>query len=243
MAGNLRNQGTPPLGAMDWSLDDKRDVVTAFHKLFYDCADDTWKNIKWMGTPIQKNPLDLFIYAEILHETRPDVIIETGTADGGSVLFLASMCDGLQNGRVLTIDISERPKLPFHPRITYLTSNSVGQYAIDYARSFIEYEATKYDVIGSDPIKQRVMVILDSDHSKDHVLKEMELYGQLVTPGCYMIVEDGNLHGHPVWLEYGPGPMEAIAAYLCKHSEFVIDKSREKLMLTFNPNGYLRRIE
>lgn len=238
-----RSHGNPPVGAMGWTKNDKRDAITAFHKLFYDCGEQTWKNMHWMGIPVHKNPMDLWIYAEILHETRPDVIIETGTLFGGSALFLASICDGLKNGRILTIDSVQREKLPFHPRITYLTSDSTGEYAVDYARSFIEHVARKYTTIGNGDAKFRVMVILDSDHSANHVLKEMELYGSLVTPGCYMIVEDGNLHGHPVWYEYGPGPQEAIAEYLQKHPEFAIDRSREKLMLTFNPDGYLLRTD
>ncbi len=85
------------------------------------------------------------------------------------------------------------------------------------------------------------MVILDSDHSRDHVLRELELYSPLVTPGCYLVVEDTNVNGHPVSPEFGPGPMEAVEAFLETTNDFEVDRSREKLLLTFNPSGYLRR--
>ena len=85
------------------------------------------------------------------------------------------------------------------------------------------------------------MVILDSDHSRDHVLRELELYAPLVTPGCYVVVEDTNVNGHPVVPRFGPGPMEAVQEYLATTDAFEVDRSREKLLLTFNPSGYLRR--
>ena len=87
------------------------------------------------------------------------------------------------------------------------------------------------------------MVILDSDHTRDHVLRELELYAPLVTPGSYLVVEDTNINGHPVAPEFGPGPMEAVEAFLETTDEFEVDRAREKLMLTFNPSGYLRRVE
>jgi cephalosporin hydroxylase len=85
------------------------------------------------------------------------------------------------------------------------------------------------------------MVILDSDHKRDHVLAEMRAYHDLVTPGSYMIVEDTNVNGHPVWPEHGPGPMEAVELFLRENSSFQIDHRCENHLLTFNPNGFLRR--
>ena len=83
------------------------------------------------------------------------------------------------------------------------------------------------------------MVVLDSDHARDHVLKEMEIYGPLVTAGQYMIVEDGNINGHPAYPDFGPGPWEAIDEFLPRHPEFEADRSREYLLVTQNPRGYL----
>src|SRR4029453_18505142 len=87
--------------------------------------------------------------------------------------------------------------------------------------------------------KSSVLVVLDSDHTRDHVLAEMRAYHALVTPGSYMIVEDSNVNGHPVWAKHGPGPMEAIEAFMRENSDFAIDKQAEKFLFTFNPNGYL----
>ena len=86
------------------------------------------------------------------------------------------------------------------------------------------------------------MVALDSDHSEPHVSEEMRLYGPLVTPGCYMVVEDSNLNGHPVQAQWGPGPTEAIQKFLSENGGWLVDESRERSLLTFNPGGSLLRI-
>lgn len=86
------------------------------------------------------------------------------------------------------------------------------------------------------------MVILDSDHHKEHVLKELRTYSRFVTLDSYLIVEDTNINGHPVYLDFGPGPMEAVEEFLTENSQFFVDRTKEKLLLTFNPCGYLRRI-
>ena len=87
-----------------------------------------------------------------------------------------------------------------------------------------------------------MLVVLDSDHTRDHVLKEMHIYGPMVTLGSYIIVEDSNLNGHPVNPAAGPGPMEAIDAFLEESDGFVIDATREKYLVSFNPRGYLKRV-
>ena len=86
------------------------------------------------------------------------------------------------------------------------------------------------------------MVILDSDHGKDHVLNELRTYSPFVTKGSYLIVEDTNINGHPVLHDFGPGPMEAVEDFLKENQNFTVDKSKEKFYLTFNPKGYLRKI-
>jgi cephalosporin hydroxylase len=164
-------------------------------------------------------------------ETRPDLIIETGTNMGGSALFLASMCDLLSNGEIVTIDIGERPDRPDHPRITYLLGSSTDPDVLAQLTSKLESA-------------NRVMVILDSDHSEGHVFDELTTLGPLVTPGCYLIVEDTIVNGNPVLPDFGPGPAEAVTRYLNdRQSLFVVDSSREKFHLTFNPGGYLRRTD
>jgi cephalosporin hydroxylase len=201
-------------------------TIDDFHRLYYDS--ETWKNTHWLGVPALKCPLDLWVYQEILFETKPDLIIECGTFMGGSAFFLASIFDLMGHGRVVTIDVEDRGPRPKHKRITYLLGSSVAQETVARVRRHIKRN-------------ERVMVILDSDHTRDHVLAEMRTYGPLVTPGCYMIVEDTNINGHPVYEDYGPGPMEALDLFLAENSDFEIDPAREKFFLTFNPRGWLRR--
>ena len=205
-------------------------LLDEFHKFYYDSAilKEGRGTTYWLGVPALKLPQDLWIYQEILHELKPDVIIETGTAAGGSALYLASLCDLLNQGRVITIDIEFRADRPKHPRITYLTGSSVSPSIVEQVK-----QAIKPGEI--------VMAILDSDHTEKHVLEELRVYAPLVTPGQYMIVEDSNVNGHPVDSAHGPGPMEAIDVFLKENSQFGIDKAREKLLLTFNPRGYLRK--
>jgi cephalosporin hydroxylase len=218
-----------PVGGDTKSLVDRGAVVDAFHRLYYEVG-TTWKETFWLGQPVQKCPFDLWAYQEILVETRPDLIVECGTYLGGSARFLASVCDELGQGRIVTIDILERPGRPRHRRITYLHGSSTDSEVVERVRR-------------RSRRAKRVMVILDSDHTRDHVIRELELYGPLVTHGCYLVVEDTNINGHPVSGEFGPGPMEAVKSFLERSDAFEVDRSREKLLLTFNPSGYLRRRE
>lgn len=204
-------------------------VVDAFHRLYYDQPERTWNNTYWMGVRTQKCPLDLWVYQEVLFEVRPDVIIESGTCQGGSALFLASICDLLRNGRIFTIDIDPEPSRPKHKRVRYLLGSSTDAAVVDSVRRRIKP-------------KDRVLAILDSDHSKEHVTNELYAYAPLVTPGSYLIVEDTNINGHPVNPEFGPGPMEAVHEFLLENSDFEIDRSREKFLMGFNPGGWLRRV-
>jgi cephalosporin hydroxylase len=202
-------------------------VVREFHRLYYNSASRTWSNTFWLGTHTQKCPLDLWIYQELLHELRPTAIVETGTASGGSAHFLASVCDLLGHGEIVTVDIEQRER-PSHERVTYLTGSSVAPEILARVTEFVGGRAP-------------VLVILDSDHSRDHVLEELRRYSPFVTPGSYLVVEDTNVNGHPVRPDFGPGPMEAIDTFLGESSAFEIDLDREKFWLTFNPRGFLRR--
>ena len=203
-------------------------IVRPFHRLFYESGTRTWSSTRWLGTPAQKCPFDLWVYQELLYELRPEVIVECGTADGGSAHFLASICDLLGSGEIVTIDIRQLAGRPVHDRVTYLTGSSIAPEIVDNVRERVEGRSS-------------VLVLLDSNHERDHVLAEMRLYGPLVTPGSYLVVEDSNVNGNPVLPEFGPGPGEAIDAFLAETDEFEIDESREKYFLTFNPRGYLRK--
>jgi cephalosporin hydroxylase len=181
-----------------------------------------------MRVPCLKCPLDLWIYQEIISEVRPDLIIETGTAFGGSALFMAHILDILGKGEVLTIDTDDTISRQAHPRITYVRGSSSNADLIG-------------SILSNRPDEAR-LVVLDSDHSKAHVLKELELLSPHVSVGSYLIVEDTNINGHPTLPRFGEGPYEAVTEFLKTHPQFEVDETREKFLMTFNPRGYLRRI-
>lgn len=204
-------------------------VVDNFHRVYYHNSRQTWKQTRWRGVDVWKNPLDLWIYQEILHEVRPDVIVEAGTKFGGSAYFLANICDLLGTGRVVTIDITPQPDRPTHDRITYLTGSSTDPAVIEQVDQI---------VAGG-----RIVVLLDSDHNAPHVLAELRAWHSRVPVGSYIIVEDTNIHGHPVFDRHGPGPMEAVDEFLAENDQFVVDEAQHKFMFTFNPRGYLKRVK
>lgn len=207
-----------------------RFISNQFHKLYYHSPARPWLNTHWLGIPVLKCPLDVWIYQEIIHEIKPDVIIECGTYKGGSALFFAALCEFIKHGRVITIDIQEDAQRPKHERITYLLGSTIAPEIVAQVRALIKPNET-------------VMAVLDSDHSMQYVLQEMKIYGELVTPGSYLIVEDTSINGHPVAPQYGPGPMEAVQVFLQENNSFVVDKTREKFFMSFNPNGYLKKVK
>lgn len=206
-------------------------IVEQFHKLYYSNGGRTWSgNTSWLGYKVLKCPLDLFIYQEIIYETRPDAIIEVGTGNGGTTHFLASICDFINHGKVISIDTentNHKSILPIRNRITYITGSSISENTINQIKNIIRE-------------KDKVMVILDSDHHKNHVLQELYIYGQFTSKENYIIVEDTNLN-HPMPTNF-EGPMEAIDEFLKTNQDFIIDESKHKFYLTFNPRGYLKRI-
>ncbi len=202
------------------------ETVDDFHRAYYESQ--VWKSTLWLGVPAQKTPSDLWIYQELLYELRPRVIIETGTAHGGSALYLASVCDLLRRGEVISIDIHDPGNRPRHPRITYVGGSSTAPEVFNRVVELLSE-------------REPVLVILDSDHAEEHVLAELRLYAPLVTPGSYLIVEDTNVNGKPVFPDHGPGPAEAVETFLAGNPGFTVDRGREKFLLTFNPGGFLRR--
>lgn len=201
------------------------DATDRFHVLSYTdgALDDTF----WFGRPIQKSPLDCWVYQEILFELRPDLIVETGTYLGGSALFFAHLCELLGHGEVVTID-RQRRGIVDHPRVTQLVGDTLSRGVLD--------------AVAERAAKARcVLVALDDDHSAPHVLRELAAYGPLVTPGSYLIVEDTNVNGHPVMPGHGPGPHEAVEEFLRTNEDFFVDRGREKFLLTYFPGGWLRK--
>jgi cephalosporin hydroxylase len=209
----------------------ERKIADAFHLMYYNSR-HTWNegNTKWMGIPCFQNPLDMWILQEIIFETRPTIIIECGSFMGGGSLFFANMMDAakIEHGAIVSIDVANRSEAK-HSRIIKLEGRSTSSLTLDRLKSFIEEE-------------DKVMVVLDSDHTTENVSNEMRIYAPMVTPGCYMVVMDSNLGGHPIDIpEIGPGPMLAIEQFMKTHDEFEIDRSKEKFYFTFAPSGWLKK--
>jgi cephalosporin hydroxylase len=129
----------------------------------------------------------------------------------------------------VTVDIEDHPAKPKHPRITYLLGSSTSPEILAKIREAIRPG-------------EKVLVDLDSDHHKEHVLNELRLYSPLVTPGSYLIVEDMHFNGHPILPKWGPGPTEAVEEFLRSNADFQPDRTREKFGMTFNRGGYLKRL-
>jgi cephalosporin hydroxylase len=212
---------------------DHDQVIRDFNRLYYGGPDGQplIGTTTWMGVSAQKYPTDAWIYQEILWRTRPAVIVETGVNSGGTTLFLATVCDAMAAGEVIGVDITlERvhPRVRGHPRITLIEGSSTDPAVVSRV----------HDVCRGRP----AMVILDSDHTREHVAAEMEAYAPLVPPGHYLVCEDTNLNGHPVYNHFGPGPWEAVQEFLRTHEGWTVDRSCERLLLTANPGGYLLRV-
>jgi cephalosporin hydroxylase len=182
----------------------------------------------WLGVPTWKLPSDMWVYQEILSETRPELLIETGTQYGGSALFYASVFDLLGGGEVVTIDIDTsgvHETVRAHPRVTVVEASSTDPKVVEEVRARAS--------------ARRTMLILDSDHKEAHVAEELRLWSEVVSPGCYLVVEDTALG-----TEYLPGwggSLAAVEEWLPAHPEFSRDIGREKYLVTVNPGGYLVR--
>ena len=137
----------------------EEDITSSFHRQYHNnWWDRTILHTFWLGVKTMQTPLDMWVIQEIIHETKPDVLIETGTLEGGGSLYYASIFDLEKHGRVLTVDIEDHPAKPKHPRISYYIGSSTSPEVTSAMRAAIEPG-------------EKVMVILDSDHSKEHVLK------------------------------------------------------------------------
>lgn len=206
-------------------------------------------NFSWMGRPIIQYPQDMIAMQEIIWAVKPDLIIETGIAHGGSLIFSASMleliaaCDGVEGGEVLGIDIEIRPhnrkaieEHPMFKRISMIEGSSIAPDVIAQVRE----KASG---------KKRILVCLDSNHTHAHVLAELNAYGPLTSVDSYCVVfdtliEDMQESAYPdrPWGK-GDNPKTAAWEWLKTHSEFEIDKSiHQKLLITVAPDGYLKRI-
>lgn len=209
------------------------DVLNNFHRLWYG-NQNTWMKNKWFGILTRQNPMDIWVTQEIIVETKPDFIVETGTFYGGSALVWATIIQQVNpKGRVITVDIEdftqEAKKLPlWKEKVDFFLGSSVAPEVVEAVRKRVE--------------GKKVLVIFDSDHRKDHVLKELFAYSPFVQVGGYIIVQDTNSNGHPVTPGWGPGPMEAVEEFLAVNKHFESDIDRERLLFTFCPRGFLKRV-
>lgn len=200
----------------------------------------------WMGVPIIQRPADVLALQEVIFETQPDVIVETGVARGGSVVYQAALLQmiGKKDGLVIGVDIDIRAhnrdtieKHPMAPHIRLIEGSSVAPETLARVRALI-------------PAGAKVMVILDSDHSRDHVLAELRAYSPLVTPGQFLIAADTILgyfkpEQAPTYysrlLVRGDEPLAAVDAFLKDNADFRKDPINGKLIMSSSPGGFLRR--
>ena len=196
--------------------------------VYYDGRELLFKKCRWMGFPAWKNPLDAWIYQEIVHDTKPDVIIEIGSMEGGSTLYFAHLLDLLGHGEVVSIDIDRSRFHVKHERILAITGSSSSPEVITKVFELCQGKSA--------------MVVQDGAHDKASVLSDLRSYCKLVPVNGYFIVEDGvaDLLWPVDW--YGNGPLAAVEQFLTENPDFVADAEKERYLLTYNPRGFLKRI-
>lgn len=206
-------------------------------------------SFSWMGRPVIQLPEDMLRIQEVIYRVKPDVIIETGVAHGGSLIFYASLFEAMGRGRVIGIDIEIRPHnraaIEAHemfPRITLVEGSSVAPEIVAQVGALVAPGET-------------VLVLLDSNHTKAHVLAELEAYGPFVTPGSYIVATDGIMkevvgapRTSPDWS--WNNPLDAAAEFAASHPEFVLEEPmfpfNEGVVterVTYWPKGFLKRVE
>ena len=186
--------------------------------------------VSWMGVKAQKMVLDCWVYQQIIHDTRPEVIIEIGNAEGGSTKFLANMLDIVGNGQVIAVDIDHSSFKGQHPRTSLVTGDSLSPETL--AR------------VGDLTHGRKGLVIHDGDHSREHVLADLRAYSNFVAVGSYLIVEDTvhDLFRAGDGLGRVNGPLSAVEQFLKEDKRFRVDSECEFFLMTYNPCGYLKRL-
>lgn len=193
-----------------------------------------WQS-KWLNMESSQIPCDNWVMQEIISEVKPDFIIETGTGYGGTALFYATVLEKVnENGKVITVDIQ-----PHSPKVAAFKTWR------EKVR-FIQGSSTSPDVIDAiaKQVKgHKVLVTLDSDHSKAHVLKELNLYSDFVSVNSYLVAQDTNIDKLKAMPGFGPGPMAAVKEFLKSNKNFIVDRNRERYILTNHPSGFLKRVK
>jgi len=198
--------------------------------------------IDWLGVPVIQTPEDLVLMQELFFKVQPNFVIETGIAHGGGLIFYASLMELLGKGKVIGVDVNirehNRKAIEAHPlfkRVEIIEGSSISADTILKIKSRV-------------PMKSKVIVCLDSDHTKSHVLKELELYESIINVGGYFVVfdtissllADCGIAGKKY---ISNSPKEAVSEFLRKNNKFEVDRSFNKLFVSSSPDGFLRRVK
>jgi cephalosporin hydroxylase len=206
--------------------------AAAHHRVMYE--------VSWLGRPTIQFPTDIVVIQELLWDLKPDVVIETGIAHGGSLVLSASILELIGKGKVIGVDIEirahNRAAIEAHPmkkRIDLIEGSSVSPETFDQVRK-------------ASAGAKSVIVFLDSNHTEAHVLRELELYSTLVTPGSYIVAHDGAQawvwdipNGKPEWKD--DHPLGAIEIFVSAHPNFAVDEQRNRFGITSSPRGFLKK--
>jgi len=239
-------------------VDGRESRVPLYSKAGFELLSELWLKVgwnqkytytfSWLGRPIIQLPDDMIRIQEVIHAVRPDVIVETGVAHGGSLIYYASLCTAMGHGRVIGVDIEIRPHnraaIEAHPLarlVTLIEGGSTDPAIVARVRADVG-------------TAERVLVLLDSNHSRDHVRDELDVYAPFVTPGSYIVATDGVMlqvadapRGRPEWTD--DNPVSAVRGFLANHPEFVVEQpawpfneSELDQNVTHWPQAYLRRV-
>lgn len=238
-------------------LEKKSSQIDLYSKQAFEIISQLWLKVgwnekhpytfTWLGRPIIQNPEDIIRTQEVIWRIKPDVILETGVAHGGSLIFYASLCKAIGKGRVIGVDIEIRPhnrtaieNHVLYPHITLIEGSSIDPAIVQQVKSLTKPNET-------------VLIFLDSNHTKEHVLAELKAYHNLVTPGSYIVATDGSMkdladvpRGKPEWV--WDNPTVAAEEFVQNHPEFVIEQpawsfneSELSENITHWPGAWLRR--
>lgn len=209
-------------------------IRKAAARVYYDTLlrkTQSFGDVTWLGRPVWQNVQDLWTLQEVIAEIKPALIIECGTNRGGSSFFFATLLDLLgTEGRIVTVDIEKLHDMS-HSRITYLLGSSTSDEIHAKIRAM------------ASAARGPILVMLDSDHSQEHVANELRLYAPLTTVGSYCFVQDGCIDTEFMYRRGRPGPLPAIEDFVRAHPEFQVDLEKsERFVVTHHPKGWLKRV-